>query len=125
MGRRLLTESEWEAAARQGRGRGELRFWPWGDTWSVNDIRCNCDLAYEMPGRQVKHSGIPPMMPFGSFPHGASFAGVNDLSGNAFEITSSAYLAYPGFKPINQHGIRVSSSDFQEDKIAIRGGDAN
>lgn len=125
MGRRLPTEQEWEAAARADRSRGEFRIWPWGDTWSRADIMCNNDMAHELPGRQFRDHRIPPMMPVGSFPQGASALGINDLAGNAFEITSSPYQPFPGFKPVRINRTPLTASDFPPDRIVIRGGDAN
>jgi formylglycine-generating enzyme required for sulfatase activity len=125
MGRRLVREYEWEAAARLGRSKGELRLWPWGEQWSRTQIICNCDLAFENPARQVRDPKIPPMMPVGSFPEGASFVGLNDLAGNAFEITSSTYAPYPGFKDVKFPKARLTSSDFTQDSVVVRGGDAN
>ncbi|MDX2161823.1 MAG: SUMF1/EgtB/PvdO family nonheme iron enzyme [bacterium] len=75
-GGRLATEREWEYAAR---GVDSLLF-PWGNTfdpsaaaWCANQAACG-DLS-----------------PVGAFPHGASWVGALDMSGNAWEWVSTIY----------------------------------
>ena len=123
MGRRLPTEFEWEAAARAGRERGELRFWPWGDDYTRGTPVCNNDEAHEHQARRFLRPELPPVIPVGSFPQSSSALGCQDLAGNAFEITSSPYTPYPGFKDIKFNKSRLSHGDFDANKIVIRGGD--
>jgi iron(II)-dependent oxidoreductase len=83
-GRRLPTEAEWEKAARHDPATGRSRRFPWGDEDPTQD-RANLGQRHLQPALA------------GSYPRGASPAGVRQLIGDVWEWTSSDFLPYPGF----------------------------
>lgn len=77
---RLPTDAEWELAARGE----ERREFPWGNAWDPS--RCNWGDA--VGGERFGAAdGFAGPAPVGSFPSGATPAGVCDMAGNIWEWT--------------------------------------
>ncbi|HEX8744940.1 MAG TPA: ergothioneine biosynthesis protein EgtB [Thermoleophilaceae bacterium] len=100
-GRRLPTEHEWERAAGPG------RTWPWGDE-APGFARTNLGLTGWGPA------------PVGAYPAGASANGVLGMVGDAWEWTSSAFTAYPGFEafPYDEYSAPFFGGEYR----VLRGG---
>ena len=73
-GKRLPSESEWEAAARGAANH----HWPWGDNWLP-----------KYANTLEKEDGFDRAAPVGSFPLGASPFGALDMTGNVWEWVSA------------------------------------
>lgn len=102
VGGRLLTEEEWEFAARGRVGRK----YPWGPD-EPNPEVANYVSEGQRPGR---------VTPVGLYPGGATPEGVYDMAGNVWEWVATPYAPYGGVK-----GVERSSGDRSAVRV-VRGG---
>lgn len=105
-GARLPTEQEWEKACAWDPELGRRRRWPWGEgDWAG---RANLGGAALRPA------------PAGAYPDGASAYGVEQMMGDVWEWTSSAFEPWPGFAPMLYAA--YSAPFFGGDYRVLRGG---
>jgi len=106
-GKRLLSEEEWENAARGAKGN----VYPWGDN-------------YQKEMANDENAGIKSTSPVGAYPRGASSSGCHDMAGNVWEWTSSKFKLYPGSEDEMEQGDEklqiVKGGCYTDDKLFIR-----
>jgi iron(II)-dependent oxidoreductase len=106
-GKRLPTESEWEAAASWDPDTGMKRAYPWGD---------------EPP--TTRHANLDQLLfettPVGAYPAGVSPTGCWDMLGNVWEWTSTDFGGYPGYETFPYR--EYSEAFFGDEYKVLRGG---
>lgn len=106
-GRRLPTESEWEAAAEGHLVNGNLL-----------DSGLLRPAAIELIDKQASAANGPAAVLAGAAP---TFACPSQLFGDCWEWTASAYLGYPGFHPL-PGSLGEYNGKFMSGQFVLRGG---
>jgi formylglycine-generating enzyme required for sulfatase activity len=124
-GKRLPSEAEWERACRGTDGH----LYPWGDVWDPDLANVglsqgvlwpsNLDEGWALLLGASTNASNPNMHPVGSYPDGASLAGVMDMAGNVSEWVADwynwqGYWDLPAENPLNlsprwNHSLRGSA----------------
>lgn len=106
-GKRLPTETEWEAAASWDPETGTQRLFPWGDE-PPSPLDANLDqLAFDTA-------------PAGAYPRNVSPIGCYGMIGDVWEWTSSDFTGYPGYRtfPYKEYSEEFFGTEYK----VLRGG---
>ena len=106
-GKRLPTESEWEAAASWDPDSGTARAYPWGDEAATRSLANVDQLTF----------GTAPV---GSYRSNISPIGCYGMIGDVWEWTASDFLPYPGFESFPYP--EYSEAFFGTEYKVLRGG---
>jgi serine/threonine-protein kinase len=135
VGRRLLTEAEWEKVAIWDPYTNQQRAFPWGNDYDCSmgnfDDETEMDASLMQDGK-VNCDGYVMSAPVGSYPKGASIYGVLDLGGNVWEWVHDAFIEvdpfnasiqnYYAISPVkNPQGVDPAITDYR----SMRGGSYN
>lgn len=111
-GARLLSEAEWEYAAR---GPESTKF-PWGDAFEKTHLNY-CDASCPSGvGDPTFDDGYPETAPVGSFPDGVSWCGAMDMAGNVREWVADWKGYYSADRQVDPQG------PAEGDQYVTRGG---
>ncbi len=105
-GVRLPTEAEFQRAAYGAPGGLERRY-PWGEASPAREHGVFDFSAWDPE-------------PAGSHPAGRSAFGLDDLTGNGWEWTSSAFAPFPGFQPMPSYP-QYSADFFDGEHFVLKG----
>ncbi len=122
IGKRLPTELEWAYVVTRGLKPDQA--YPWGGaigTWDPTKCANSSNSARGAQGPQ----SFPP----GSWKEDVTVDGILDMCGNVCEWTSSPFVQYPGFQPLEIKDVKDGknkklklSGRFSADEFVVRGG---
>ncbi len=119
LGKRLPTAIEWEYFARRGLKPDQFFPWPGSGFAAWDPTKC-ANSANSSKGKQGPQTFAP-----GTWKEDVTVDGIFDVCGNATEWTTSPFVAYPGFQPLEIRegkAKRLVRGEFSSEKWTTRGG---
>jgi serine/threonine protein kinase len=126
----LPNESQWVSASLLDENTGELRKFPWGNSWGRHRLN---SLSYwgsrDLIEGEVEARSKATLTPVGQFPEGASASGLMDTFGNAWEWLKESdgagcYMirggAYTSPTPVFDTPVMYRQNDFVGQAIGFR-----